>query len=138
MDINELNCKIDEFLSEKKYDKLNMLLKEPENSQYAGNDYRIYTIRILSEINDFETKKGIKKGILCDRTADEAIAIYREMVLLLRRLEFNLPEEYQYEIIPYVLNKNISAEAIWGIIQANMHLRAKDVIIQRLQNIMHK
>ena len=133
--IIDAKAKIETCLQKGDYSSLDNFLNSEETRELLGKDQELYIVGILSEVNKIETKNGICKGILYGRTLKDSVFVYKEVVLLLRRLEFDLPKEYQKELINYIYDNEISVIAVWAIIQGTKYLYAKEIIVERFKKL---
>ena len=60
------------------------------------------------------------------------------MVFLLRRIEFDFPQEYQEELLYYMNERNLSWVCVIGVIQGAPYLLAKEEVIDKVQKILTK
>lgn len=134
--IIEVKRKIEKCLQQGEYLLMDEFLNSEEARELMRKDQELYIIGILSEVNKIETHNGVSKCFLHGRSLMELIHMYKEIVLLLRRLEFDLPKEYQVELIDYISKNDISIIAIWAIVQGTKYLYAKELIIDRFKEFL--
>jgi hypothetical protein len=96
--------------------------------EIASYNQRIYILRILAQIGRIEIERGERKTIFLNRNTDELITLYRVMILYLRRIEFDFPDEYVNEIAGYIITEKISAIAIVGIIDSARSIILKNKV----------
>lgn len=135
MSINEVKAYVEKCLSEKDYKGLDKFLDQSEAKKYMAEDQSMYIMGILCEVQRIENENGITKGFLSCRSIQEAVETYRLLVLLLRRLEFDLPYEYQREIMAFINVNEISVIGVWAVVQGTKYLYAKELIIERFKNL---
>lgn len=112
------------------------LLDSENCTEIAQQNQRIYILTIISVILRAEVKDGIVYNICRGRSIDEIIEIYKVLVMLFRRIEFDLPEELCMDILEIISNENISMMAAIGIVQSSTSLIAKEKIRQGLINLI--
>lgn len=135
MSINELKSDVEKCLIEGRYDELDVLLNGEQAIEFQGSNQSLYIIGILNEVHKIEKQNGIVETILYGRTMAEAVNAYKYLVLLLRRLEFDLEEQLQKELLDYIKGQNISVIGVWAIVQGTKYLYAKEVIIERFKGL---
>lgn len=135
MSIITLRKNVEKCLSEARYEDLDVLLGSEEARTLLGTNQSLYIIGILNEVHKIEKQNNINKTILYGRSMDEVVNVYKNLVLLLRRLEFNLEKELQLELLDYIKALNISVIGVWVVVQKTEYLYAKDVIIERFKNL---
>lgn len=136
MTFEEMREDIEKYLKFEDYEKLERILDSKEASELLGKNQEMYILGILNWINKLERDNKVEKTILKGRTISEAVGIYRKIVLLLRRLEFDLPMDYQEEVVEYIRKNEISIIGVWAIVQCTKYLYAKDLIIERLNGLL--
>lgn len=77
----------------------------------------------LSAIHRLEQKQGIRNS----RKGEEDIQNYIQMKLLLRRFDFDLPENYEKEVYEYIIKNHISDCMLVYLVTKNMFHRQKVV-----------
>lgn len=77
----------------------------------------------LSAIHRLEQKQGIRNS----RKGEEDIQNYIRMKLLLRRFDFDLPENYEKEVYEYIIKNHISDCMLVYLVTKNMFHRQKVV-----------
>lgn len=73
----------------------------------------------LSAIHRLEQKQGIRNS----RKGEEDIQNYIRMKLLLRRFDFDLPENYEKEVYEYIIKNHISDCMLVYLVTKNMFHR---------------
>jgi len=136
MTIEVLKNDIEILLKDENYCALKNLLDNNDVKELLGKDQELYIINILFEVNRIEIENNVSTVILSGHSLKEAVRIYKELVLLLRRLEFDLPIEYQNELISYMKENGISVIGVWAIIQEAEYLYAKELIVERFKRLL--
>lgn len=112
------------------------LLDGTECSEIAKQNQRIYILTIISVILRAEVKEGIDNNICRGRTIDEIIELYKVMVMLFRRMEFDMPSDLCMDILEVIRNQNISMMAAIGIVQSSTSLIDKEKIRKGLISLI--
>ena len=134
----DVEHQVDGLLKANRFDDVATLLLSEGVGSLSLLNRDIYILRIMSQIYLLEKGKSIDRGIFERRNVKDIIRLYRITSLFLRRLEHNFPIEKQKEVISYIVNKGISTEAIWGIIQYNSSIINKDRVIDQLRTVMEQ
>lgn len=114
------------------------LLLEPKTSEIALYNQRIYILNLLAQIGRMETERGEVKRLFSNRNTDKLVDLYRTMVLLLRRIEFDLPSEYMRDIADFITSENLGATAIVGIINSSRVILQKDKVRKGIVRILRE
>ena len=140
---DKLACQIEDKIeallvgaTEENYYNICKLLDEEESVDISTKNQRIYILEMLGTILRAELQKGINPHIFVKRSIDDLISLYKKTVLLLRRIEFDFPLEYQMEIYEFIVEEQISLLAIVGIIQSSKILIDKDKIRNGLVELL--
>lgn len=112
------------------------LLDSNKCSEIAKHNQRIYILTIISVILRAEVKEGIDNNICRGRTIDEIIELYKVMVMLFRRMEFDMPSDLCMDILEVIRNENISMMAAIGIVQSSTSLIDKEKIRKGLISLI--
>lgn len=114
-------------------------LEKKDASDLSVSDQRIYILCILGTIQRFELQSKSEKKLFENRTTSQLIDLYKKTVLYLRRIEFGLDKELQYELVPYVVQEKISLFAVRGIIMGAIIIRRKDEVWNKVVELFkHK
>lgn len=126
---NELENRLGQLLTQSLgYDQAISLLLTPSVSNLALRNQRIFILFILANVVKREIEAGEKHLLFDGRSVDDLIVLYQKLVLYFRRIEFDLPEEHFHEISEFVISENISATALFGIIDGANILIHKEKI----------
>ena len=124
------------LMDEKDNKKAVGLLLTPESAEIASKNQRIFILLILAHIVKFEIEQNEKTTLFDNRNTDDLICLYQVMVLLLRRIEFDLPDEYLMEISDFILSERISATAVFGIITGARIIVQKDKVRNGIMKLL--
>ena len=124
------------LMNEKDSMKAIDLLLKPETEEIASKNQRIFILLILAHIGRMETEQNERNRLFDDRTTDDLIRLYQVMILLLRRIEFDLPGEYLKDVTDYIFSEKISATAIFGIISGARIIVQKDKVRNGIMRIL--
>ena len=134
---NVLKEKINNFLALGEYEKLCDVFRENDTARIAEHNQDIYIFYIIMCILDKE--KGEKRySILQGRDADQLIWIYRKISIYLRRVEFDLPLEYQLEFIKYIISEKINLNFVVGVISCNRVIFEKERVLEKLKILISR
>ncbi len=114
------------------------LLLEPKTSKIALYNQRIYILNLLAQIGRMETERGEVKRLFSNRNTDKLVDLYRTMVLLLRRIEFDLPSKYMRDIADFITSENLGATAVVGIINSSRVILQKDKVRKGVVRILRE
>lgn len=135
----QIEKKIEEMnkdASQEDYQNICKLLDEERCVDVSTKSQRIYILEMLGIILKAELQKGIEHNIFEGRNIEELIALYKKITMLLRRIEFDFPLEYQMELYEYIIDERISLLAVIGIIQRSEILIDKEKIRRGLVKIL--
>lgn len=136
-DAKKIKYKINSLLKEKKYVNVCKILDEKWVFELSGKNAELFVLQIMKNIQIQEQTMGMR-GIFYNRNINEIVDIYESMVLLLRRIEFDFPQEYQEELLYYMNERNLSWVCAIGVIQGAPYLLAKEEVIDKVQKIFTK
>lgn len=114
------------------------LLDREDTFEIAKQNQRIYILTIISIILRAEVENKIDNNICRRRSVDQIIEIYKAMVILLRRIEFDFPMELRMDILNVMESENISRLAAIGIINGSVILFQKEKLMQGLVALLEK
>lgn len=139
---HQIQCKamaikkqIDQLIENECYIEVTDLLDQEESRELAGKDAELFVLEIMNNIQKQEQKLG-KTGIFCDRKVHEVVDIYEQIVLFLRRIEFDFPEEYQNELLCYMVQQKLSWICVVGVAQGNPYILDKEKVINKFLKMM--
>mgnify|MGYP000424982120 CR=1 FL=1 len=139
---HQIQCKamaikkqIDQLIENKCYIEVSNLLDQEESRDLAGKDAELFALQIINNIHKQEQKLG-RQGIFCDRKVCELVDIYEQIVLFLRRIEFDFPEEYQNELLGYMVQQKLSWICVVGVAQGNPYILDKEKVINKFLKMM--
>ena len=112
------------------------LLLDSKVRDIASKNQRIFILLIMANIAKMEISQNESNVLFKNRTADELIRLYQNMVLLLRRIEFDFPGEFLTEIVDYMLSEKISATAVFGIINGARIILQKDKVRNGIMKVL--
>lgn len=130
---NELNML---FMDERDSQKAVELLLETKTAEIASKNQRIFILLILAHIVKLEIEQDEKNTLFENRTTDDLIRLYQIMVLLFRRIEFDLPVEYLGDVTDFILSEKISATAVFGIITSARIIVQKDKVRNGIMKLL--
>lgn len=122
--------------TDESYHNICKLLDDEESINVAMKNQRIFILETLGTILRAELEKQIRPNIFEGRNTTELVALYKKTVLLLRRIEFDFPHEYQMELFNHIIRERISVLAVVGIIQSCSCLVDKDKIRNGLVEVL--
>jgi len=132
----DLEMLINTLITENRYNDIYEILETKESKEIAGRNQTIYILYILSQIMHFEIPQNVDRILFEGRDSEEAIRLYRNLSMYLRRIEFDLPIEYQKEIVDYILSERISVVAIMYVIKYNGSIHQKEKVTLGLKKIL--
>lgn len=114
------------------------LLDREDTFEIAKQNQRIYILTVISIILRAEVENKIDNNICRRRSVNQIIEIYKAMVILLRRIEFDFPMELRMDILNVMESENISRLAAIGIINGSVILFQKEKLMQGLVALLEK
>ena len=132
----EIKNKINLILSKKDYANIISLLSEEENHQIITHNTEIYILYLCSKAMEKEMYSSVDKLLFEGRNVDEVIRLYRVLSLYLRRIEFDLPLEYQKEMVRYIINEKISIVSVVEIIKNNSIILQKEKVFDGFKKLI--
>ena len=112
------------------------LVGSGEFRDLSAQNRLIHEVRLMVNAAQVEWEQGVERTLLENRSAEELIAIYRELCLLPRRVETGLPEEYGMELTAFLQRERISTVAVLCIIQGTELIYNKDSMIEKAMRMM--
>lgn len=112
------------------------LLDREDTFEITKQNQRIYILTIISIILRAEVENKIDNNICRRRSVDQIIEIYKEMIILLRRIEFDFPMELRVDILNVMESENISRLAAVGIINGSNILVQKRKLLQGFVDLL--
>lgn len=122
--------------SDEAYHNICYLMDEGETVSVAMKNQRIFILETFGTILRTELEKQIRPNIFEGRNTTKLITLYKKTVLLLRRIEFDFPLEYQMELFHHINRERMSILAVVGIIQSCNCLVDKNKIRNGLVEVL--
>lgn len=126
---------IDQLIENKCYIEVSNLLDQEESRDLAGKDAELFVLEIMNNIQKQEQELG-ESGIFSERKVHELVDIYEQIVFFLRRIEFDFPEEYQNELLGYMVQQKLSWICVVGVAQGNPYILDKEKVINKILKMM--
>lgn len=111
-------------------------LDREETFEIAKHNQRIYILTIISIILRAEVESKVENNICRRRSVDKIVELYKVIVILLRRIEFDLPEELYEDLLNVMKAENISRLAVVGIINGSYILVQKRKLLQGFVDLL--
>lgn len=93
-------------------------------------------LQILRKAVEKEMEEGLQTTAFTGRNVSQLLTLYQKLVFLLRRIEFGLPQELCAELIPFMIQEQISDIVLLTVIQENYLLFHKSEILQKVQSLL--
>ncbi len=118
------------------YTELCSLMEKENVMTLSGKDSELFIMEIMSNIQREEMKQNVSHCVFEGRNMQELEKLYRTIVFYLRRLEFDLEKELQQELLPYMLDQQLSIVCIYGVIQVTTYIYSKERTIKAFVNLL--
>ena len=112
------------------------LVGSGEFRDLSAQNRLVHEVRLMVNAAQVEWEQGVERTLLETGSTEKLIAIYRELCLLLRRVETGLPEEYGMELAAFLQRERISTVAVLCIIQGTELIYNKDSMIEKVMRMM--
>ncbi len=132
-----LLAQLDELLIHKDYDNVSYLLTSERFLFLSSFNSTLYMLRLIINIYLEESTQQIPNHIFLNRNLQDVQDLYTQLTFLLRRLEFNFPLDLQKEIVPFILNKNLSMVCVLGVIQQAPYSFNNELTLNSFRNLLN-
>lgn len=133
----KIKSKLEELLRSGEYNNVFALLEEEKSEFLAGYDRVMYVMRLMAIIYKEEVENGIENYVLKNRTVQQIDVLYRTLVFYLRRLEFDLEDEEQMELLWYIREQGVSAVGVLGVINLAPYIYNKEKVWNRFLELIN-
>lgn len=138
-EILEVKKQIEECLqrqNEEAYMKICEMLNSDYCSKLLGQDRELFVLANMANIQQQEMIQEEKHCVFDNRDIKQIVDLYQNLVFYLRRLEFDLPIEFQKEMVSYMSEQRLSAICIWGVIQMAPYIYNKEKTLNNFMNLL--
>lgn len=127
---------IDDLIQKERYDEICVTLSKTETEDVALFDQELYILCMLAKVLELELQTDPEHNLFEDRTTTDIVMLFRKTVLFLRRIEFNLPKQFQIAIRDYFFDEKISMTALYGIIYGAKSIRRKEQVWKKVSDMI--
>ena len=116
--------------------KVCSIIEQAREKQLCDKNRELLIFDISAECEKIELENNSTKRIFLNRTVDEVIDVYENVVFYLRRLEFGFPIEECQPLVSYIINEKLSIYYIYTVIGKSYYLQNKEFIANRFKQLM--
>lgn len=135
LEIKKAKLIINQYLQGNNAFELCKFLDKQRIMELAAKDADLFIMEIMKQAQKQEQLLGML-GVFTNRSLQEIVEVYEQLVLLLRRIEFDLPQEYQEELFIYIKQQRLSWVSVFEVIKDAPYILDKCKVIEKVQNML--
>lgn len=135
LEIKKAKLIINQYLQGNNAFELCKFLDKQRIMELAAKDSDLFIMEIMKQAQKQEQLLGML-GVFTNRSLQEIVEVYEQLELLLRRIEFDLPQEYQEELFIYIKQQRLSWVSVFEVIKDAPYILDKRKVTEKVQNML--